>query len=118
MSTPTPAHTALPIKTPVAWQKFGKDWCLTGQHGMRPIYLSAGRSGCLQLLDSRNILIPFDPAHPHAQFIETAVNTHQALVEALREVCTHAETAWRVNGDDPPCPWTEKARALIASLTS
>ena len=65
--------------TPVAWQKFGDDYCLTGQFGMRPIFLSAqfpppmriakGKPG-LRLLNMENmLLVPFTPDHPHAQRI-------------------------------------------------
>lgn len=59
---------------------------------------------------------PWHQYEANAELICRAVNMHADLVEELKAVCTHAETAWRVNGDDPPCPWTEKARALLGRL--
>jgi len=78
-------------KGPLAWQKFGNEWCLTGQYGMRPIVLSVNRrKGTLQLRDSeRDLLIPFDPNHPDAKYLVMCWNTHQQLLEA----CHHASFA-------------------------
>jgi hypothetical protein len=77
------------IKLPVAWQKFGKEWCLTGQHGMRPIYLSVGGrpTRTLQLLNHETgLLVPFTPDHPHAQQIAHDLNHHDKLVAALGRI--------------------------------
>ena len=75
---------------PLAWQKFGDDWCLTGQYGTRPIVLSVGgRPRQLRLRDAEHdLLIPFDPAHPDARLLAAAVELLEACkaaVEALRE---------------------------------
>lgn len=65
---------------PWAWQKFGAEWCLTGQHGMRPIVLSvSGRSkaALTSLVEGR--LVPLDPQHPDARLIAAAPDLLQAL---------------------------------------
>lgn len=73
-----------PKHTPVAWQKFGKDYYLTGQFGMRPIFLAATD---LRLLRD-GLLVPFMPEHEHAKRIVDSWNQHDALLaenERLRE---------------------------------
>ena len=77
---------------PVAWQRFGNEYCLTGQYGIRPIILSVGRKG-LQLRDAkRDLLIPFDPSHEDARFIERAFNCHDELLAACKLFCDWCET--------------------------
>ena len=72
-------------KGPVAWQKFGKEYCLTAQYGMRPIILSVG-NGKLMLRDqATDRLIPLSPEHPDAKFIVDAYNLHDRLVKALEK---------------------------------
>lgn len=78
--------------TPVTWQKFGDDYCLTGQFGRRPIFLSVGRKSYLdistgkgvapglRLLDEKGLLIPFTPDHPHAQRIVDGWNNADAMI--------------------------------------
>lgn len=74
--------------TPWDWQKFGNEWFLVGQHGMRPIVLSySKRTGLTSLVDG--LLKPFDPEHPDAQFIVRACNSHAELVRVLKEAMTH-----------------------------
>lgn len=71
--------------TPVAWQKFGDEYCLTGQFGTRPIFLSVGlrpKPG-LRLLSERGLLIPFTPDHPHAKRIVDGWNKAEALKALL-----------------------------------
>jgi len=55
---------------PWAWQKFGKEWCLTGQHSMRPIVLAVRGGRLTSLVDG--LLRPLDPFHPDAQLIASA----------------------------------------------
>lgn len=81
MSALTPA-----IVAPVAWQNFG-DWCLTGQHGMRPIYLSCGGPPGKKVMTVRDPetdrLKPLTPDSPVAQELVRIINSHDALVAAL-----------------------------------
>lgn len=65
----------------VDWQKFGKDWAITGQYGVRPIFFIAPEKS-MRLLNEHGILIPFDPDHPVARGIVRACNAHDALVAA------------------------------------
>lgn len=71
---------------PWAWQKFGKEWCLTGQHGHRPIVLAV-RKGALTSLRN-GLLVPFDPEHPDAKCIASApelLRQRDELLAALEE---------------------------------
>lgn len=92
--------------TPVAWQKFGDEYALTGQFSMRPIFLSIGLrpKPQLKLLNMENmLLVPFDPEHPHAQRIVDGWNNTEKfaalqsvakkLIEELEASgCTQAST--------------------------
>lgn len=79
---------------PVAWQKFGKEYCLTGQYGMRPIILSSSRKMGLCVRDPKlDLLNPLTPDHPDAVFyahartdVPTLVDVVELAVKAL-EVC-------------------------------
>ncbi len=83
MST-IPPHTLAEGR--VAWQRFGKEYCLTGQYGSRPIFLSVTPKGRLMLRDAeRDLLIPFDPSHPDAQRIVDCLNEHEALKTQIKE---------------------------------
>lgn len=76
-----PAVNASHTPGPLAWQKMGSRWCLTGQYGMRPIILSANPKGELMLRDAaKDRLIPFDPSHPDARLLASA----PCLLEALK----------------------------------
>lgn len=93
-------------KGPVAWQKFGKEYCLTGQYGMRPIILSVS-GGKLMLRDQEtDRLIPFSPEHPDAKFIVQAYNLLPKLVKALERVL---DSAHEFKGG----PIREEARAIL-----
>lgn len=73
--------------TPVAWQKFGDEYNLTGQFGMRPIFLSVGlrpKPGLRLLNIERGLLVPFTPDHPHAQRIVDGWNNADRLKEFER----------------------------------
>ena len=59
-----------------------------------------------------------DATIKHAAAIIDRETYAAEVISELERVCEHAETAWRVNGDDPPCPWTQPARAIIAALTA
>ncbi len=95
---------------PLAWQKFGDEWCLTGQYGMRPIVLSVGKLDGkvrrLQLLDNDSgLLIPFDPKHPDALLIAAAPELHALVFEKAGADC--------LCQDHGTC-WHCRARAAIA----
>jgi len=66
---------------PLKWQKFGKQYYLTGQYGMRPIIfatVTAEIEGvCKDIHISnrdaeRDLLIPLNPNHPDSKFVEEA----------------------------------------------
>lgn len=66
-------------KGPVDWQKFGQEYCLVGQYGMRPIILSVKPSkfqpSKLQLRNAKlDLLVDFTRDHPDAQYIAAAYN--------------------------------------------
>ena len=82
--------------TPWAWQKFGNEYCLTGQYGHRPIILSAGRKGLTSRDAVRDVLVPFDPKHPDAEFIVRAVNCHEELLASLKEMREACAACFRV----------------------
>lgn len=86
----------------VAWQKFGDNWALTGQYGMRPIILSVSR-GKLMLRDQKiDRLIPFDPEHPDAVEIVEAINAHQVASTATDQ---QAQDEW-ADGEGKDCVTT------------
>jgi len=94
---------------PVAWQKFGDEYYLTGQYGMRPIILSVGfvgkstRHKSLKLL-SDGLLVDFRPDHPDAKFIVQAWNGFDDLLQA----CKAALDCITPTGDD-----TKSDRAIV-----
>jgi hypothetical protein len=99
---------------PWGWQKFGSEWCLVGQHSMRPIVLSVmvygpGKGSLTSLVDG--LLRPFDPTHPDARVIGAAAD----LLAALRgQTC--AACGYRL-GDERPgpgCVRCDPGRAAIA----
>jgi len=66
---------------PVKWQKFGKQYYLTGQYGMRPIIFATvpiEKEGYMDEIHisnrdaERDLLIPLDPDHPDSKFVEMA----------------------------------------------
>ncbi|MTI83472.1 MAG: hypothetical protein FH756_06090 [Firmicutes bacterium] len=66
---------------PVAWQRFGGEYYLTGQYGMRPIILAttdvkiAGNAKMTTLSNrdaEKDLLIPLNPNHPDSFFIQQA----------------------------------------------
>lgn len=91
--------------TPVAWQKFGDEYALTGQFSMRPIFLSIGLrpKPQLKLLNMENmLLVPFTPEHPHAKRIVDGWNQadkYAALLAAAKEVVIDWESAGYVPKD-------------------
>ncbi len=70
------------ITAPVAWQNFG-EWALTGQHGMRPIYLSVMRGKLCARDAATDRRVPLTPESPVAQDIVKAVNAHAKLMAFL-----------------------------------
>lgn len=69
-----------------AWQKFGKEYCLTGQYGHRPIILSATPKGQLRTLD-KGLLVPLSPEHPDADLIASAPDLYEALFQIEKWSC-------------------------------
>ena len=69
-------HTPLPW----LWQKFGKEYFLTSQTKFRPIVLSGKKMTSLV----NGLLVPFNPDHPDANFLEHAVNSYEDLLEACK----------------------------------
>ena len=55
---------------PWAWQKFGKEYCLTAQYGMRAIVLATRKNGPTSLVGG--LLVPLIPDHPDARLIAAA----------------------------------------------
>lgn len=92
---------------PWAWQRFGKEWCLVGQWGMRPIVLSVMRKvGLTSLVDG--LLVPLNPEHPDARLIAAAPD----LLEALIGLMSSTGALNGFHGTDNPAE--AKARAAIA----
>jgi hypothetical protein len=94
---------------PWAWQLFGKEYCLTGQHGMRPIVLATRKNGATSLVNG--LLVPLDPNHPDAKLIAAAPKMFALLTSATDE---------RVQREGvPECGWdnwNEDAIALIKEI--
>lgn len=65
---------------PVEWQKFGREWAITGQYRDRPIYLAFTKG---KVLGERGILHDFIPQEDFPRFIIRALNSHDALVAVL-----------------------------------
>jgi len=62
---------------PWAWQKFGDKYCLTAQHGMREIILSANKGGNIEM-NQDGILENIDPNHPNPKLISAAPDLLEA----------------------------------------
>lgn len=73
--------TVQQTKGPWAWQKFGSEWCLTGQHGMRPIVLATRKNNPTSLVNG--LLVPLDPNHPDARLIAAAPELFDLCKEIL-----------------------------------
>ena len=65
--------------TPGPWalQKFGDNYCLTAQYGMREIILAA--RGRKMVMNNDGILRPIKPHHPNAKLIAAAPDLLEAL---------------------------------------
>jgi hypothetical protein len=68
-----------------AWQRFGKNYYLTGQYGNRPIILSLVARGLSNLLVDECLLVPLRPDHPDSVFIAEARTAWPATTRALRK---------------------------------
>lgn len=80
-----------PTKGPVAWQKFGNEYCLTVQHGSRRVILSASpRGGMTCLVDG--MLKPLDPNHPDMELIVEAFNVYAETGLTPRELSESIRT--------------------------
>lgn len=79
--------TSPPItEGPWAWQKFGTDYMLIAQEGMRNIILNAIRDESMipQLaVRIEGIMRPIYPSHPDAKIIEQSKATAEALKKTL-----------------------------------
>ncbi len=110
---------------PWAWQKFGVEYYLTGQHGMRPIVLSVGqgqnRKRIIKLLDSHGLLVDFHPLHPDARLIAAApdlLRQRDALREALAgifQMIESGELVRDVSKDGDPS-WAMTVVPLVTKL--
>lgn len=102
---------------PWAWQKFGKEWCLTGQHSMRPIVLAYNRKiGMTSLVNG--LLVPLDTNHPDAVLITAPPE----LLDNLRAACNVIELLLPLipisNDRWSDAGLTEKGRAEVAAHLS
>lgn len=86
------ARAAAATPGPWAWQKIGGHYHLVGQHGMRPIILSASSRNRTPYLTNRHtatdLLSELTPEHPDSQFTAAArtdVDRLVAMVEAARK---------------------------------
>lgn len=64
-------------KEPWGWQKFGDEWMLVAQHGMRDIVINTrrrGLNGAQLCMRKDGIMYPMTPEHPDAQRIVACVN--------------------------------------------
>lgn len=68
---------------PVAWQKFGNEYYLTGQYGMRPIILGSRHKKGITVLDKQGLLVQLTPDHPDAIFYANARTDLPRVVQAL-----------------------------------
>jgi hypothetical protein len=80
---------------PWGWQKFGDQWCLVGQHGMRPIVLAVRKGKLTSLVNG--LLVPFDPEHPDAALIVDAPNAHDSLLARNKRLAEAILAARRLN---------------------
>ena len=65
-----------------AFQKFGKQYNLTAQHGRREIILSANLKGEL-VMNQDGILRPINPDHPNAKLIAAAPLMYEQLLSIV-----------------------------------
>jgi hypothetical protein len=76
--------------TPAPWafQKFGKDFYLTAQHGMREIILAGSKGGQLRM-NQDGILLPVNPNHPNAKLICAAPKMAIGIIKTLENKGLH-----------------------------
>ena len=73
MSTKRQSSSESEVPTgPVAWQKFGKEWALTGQYADRPIFLIFKGA---RVLGEHGLLHDFDPNLDLPVFLVEALNS-------------------------------------------
>lgn len=110
-------------KEPWDWQKFGRNWCLTGQWGMRPIILSCNTHGPeakrgLTVLEN-GLLVPFRPDHPDMQRIVDCVNAlagyeNPAAVRECIEALTDSLEFIQTSGLNGAAQTVARAKAALA----
>jgi hypothetical protein len=71
---------------PLAWQRFGNEWCLTGQYGMRPIVLSVGMKPCGLRNLTNGLLVKFDPEHPDSRRIQDCMNACEKIADPKHDL--------------------------------
>jgi hypothetical protein len=73
-------------KGPLAWQRFGLEWCLTGQYGHRPIVLSVGGKPRTLKNLTDGLLVKFDPSHPDSRRIVDCFNACEKIADPKNDL--------------------------------
>lgn len=82
-------HTEAPWK----WQKFGDNYCLVAQHGMREIILAANKKEDSEItyvsMNDDGILNPVNLLHPNSKLIAVAPDLLEMLIK-IYQIENHA----------------------------
>ena len=113
-------QTAVLTPPPWGWQRFGKHWCLVGQHSTRPIVLTQYGGG-LSSLTANHLLVPFDPDHPDAMTIAASADLLRlARILLDEDKDDPTKVGWRecirVNPDCKKCAVKKELADIISAL--